>query len=460
MGRYRSRDYKNAQGVKVRQCTRCGKSKPLTSDNWGSTKNDSTGFRRQCKTCITEFNRERGRRNKARRKQQQGGEKVPEQKQDGSKTTVVVCSCGHAWSYEIDRPSMVEWLKKKPCPPCAAKNKNETPEQKKKREAQEKKQEQERAKAEKEAQKQEAERAKKLEEERQARIDKSWVSRILAMLPEGELFHNVLVEVLMALDAGLVIWLQGPPGTSKSTLAEQAARGLGKNFYPMSCHEYMTESKLFGFVDANGTEHRTPFWDAFEYGGVLLLDEVDNGNPNLLAALNSALSNGHCVFAGRRIVQRHEDFLVIATANTAGLGPEHGFIGRNGVDLATRDRFITLDVPIDTELESALAAMHMGEDIEDLGLSEMFVQHAKDKLERRSINREDDLTSKQVVEAVQKMRAAVDGRFRGQVVSPRASIHVAAMVKAGFTLKEALKAKLPGVKPSEMDTVVNDAVVY
>jgi len=449
-GRYRSRTYLK-DGKQVRQCTRCGVTKVLTSANWGKSSNDDTGFRRQCKPCVTEMNKNRGRGSRSRSKAQ------PEQKQGGTMGgTAITCACGHVWTYTVERPSMLDHLKKKPCPACAAKGmQQQTPEQREKQAQEEQAQEEER-------QQREAEAKKKADEERKARIDHAWVERIIDMLPDGELFHRVLTELLMALDAGLgAIWLQGPPGTSKSTLAEQAARGLGMNFYPMSCHELMTRSDLFGFTDATGNDHRTPLWDAYEFGGILLMDEVDNGNPNLLAALNSALSNGHCVFGSGTVVQRHENFRVVATANTAGLGPEHGYIGRNGVDLATRDRFITLDVPIDSELEAALGAMYMGEDISDL-VEELFQAGARQRLEQRSIDRE-EWTATQLVTVVSKLRAAVDqgsldSRFRGQVVSPRTTIHVGPMLKAGFTMREALKAKLPGLKASEVTTVIEEAI--
>jgi len=208
-------------------------------------------------------------------------------------------------------------------------------------------------------------------------------------------------------------------------------------------------------TNANGTDHRTPLWEAYEGGGVVLLDEVDNGNPNLLAALNSALSNGHCVFGSGTVVERHPDFRVVATANTAGLGPENGFIGRNGVDLATRDRFVTVQVPIDDMLEDALAEVHIGAaTIAELHM--MFQMAAKANLERRSVGKEQP-NPKAIVKTVRKLRAVVDVRFRGSVVSPRTTIQAATMVAAGFTLAEALVAKLPGLTTDEVESVLRSA---
>lgn len=416
---------------------------------WRDAKDWYPTLYRRCKPCELERRREY---NAKKRDEMHQFEEIkfwaptPPQNEnplpDGSLRTAVVNSCGHTYYYNIKRAGAQNWLKSQPCPNCRAGRSpkySETvplpepepvslhePETEPKPKPQPRK------------------------------ADKVWVDGIMDLLPTGRPFHQILPDLIMVLKAGLPVWLQGPPGTSKSTLAQQAAVGLRLGLYPVSCHELMTRSDLFGFTDAAGRDHRTPLWDAYEDGGVLLLDEVDNGNPNLIAAMNSALSNGHCVFGSGTIVQRHDNFRVVATANTAGLGPEHGFIGRNGVDLATRDRFITLDVPVDDDLEVALAEIYSGGEIELLAPE--FTAAARRRLSKRSITHE-DVSSAQVVDVVRKLRALVSTRFHGMVVSPRTTIHVAAMTTAGFTLKESLVAKLPGLKPEEAYEIISTAEV-
>jgi MoxR-like ATPase len=238
-------------------------------------------------------------------------------------------------------------------------------------------------------------------------------------------------------------------------MAEQAARALGLSFHPVSCHEMMTRTDLFGYRDANGTDHRTPLWEAYENGGVVLLDEVDNGNPNLLAALNSAMSNGHCVFGSGTVVERHPDFRVVATANTAGLGPEAGYIGRNGVDLATRDRFVTLPVPIDPTLEAVLAAVALGDEqsAEDAeAMSFNAVVEALRARARTAVTTEATVAT--ITSVIDRVRRAVESRFAGTVVSPRATLHVASMVRRGFTIEEAIGRKLVGLSDEEVSSVL------
>lgn len=351
-----------------------------------------------------------------------GNEKKEGESPDGR--TMVKNSCGHEYPYTITKETLIEWLEKRPCPVCKAKG--EAPEE------------------------------AKPEPEPKPKADEKRVQEIFATFPSLPMaaHHRRLPDLLLLLEAKLPVWLQGPPGTSKSTLAQQAAEALGLGFFPISCHEMMTRTDLFGFTDAVGKDHRTPMWDAFENGGVCLLDEVDNGNPNLLAALNSALSNGHCVFGSGTVVEKHDDFRVVATANTAGLGPEHGFVGRLGVDLATRDRFVTVQVPIDDALETAIAYSGSG-DIDSLTESvTKQVERSKDTMMVRATNAAVAPNADAVLKAVRDVRKMVEQRFRGSVVSPRTTLHATAMVGKGFTLDEAIEAKLPGLNRDEMEQVL------
>jgi MoxR-like ATPase len=352
-------------------------------------------------------------------------------------------ACGHDWAYNVHSERTADWLKTKPCPPCQREGWKPDGKQTPSPTPQEQPQEQ--------APQPKPEPTPPPEPE--VKPDEAWVEGVLEVLPKAALFHEALPQVILATRAGVPVWLQGPPGTAKSTLAEQTATALEMGFYPTSCHELMTRSDLFGYTDAVGKDHRTPLWDAYELGGILLLDEVDNGNPNLLAALNSALSNGHCVFGSGTVVQRHPDFRVIATANTAGLGPEAGFVGRNGVDLATRDRFVTIMVLIDDNLELALASLHSGASIDEF--TKGMRRRAKLQLNKQSVaHQKEQVGPDKVITLVRKLRHVVSSRFSGSVVSPRVTIHAAALVAAGFTLDEALRAKLVGLDPAEINQVM------
>jgi hypothetical protein len=79
-------------------------------------------------------------------------------------------------------------------------------------------------------------------------------------------------------------------------LAKQAAEGLRLGFHALSLGQTTPRSKVFGYYDAHGNYHGTPFRRAFEEGGAMLLDELDNGHPGLLGELNQALALRVCAF--------------------------------------------------------------------------------------------------------------------------------------------------------------------
>lgn len=165
--------------------------------------------------------------------------------------------------------------------------------------------------------------------------------------------HNMFPSVLVSIMEGMPTYLVGPAGTGKSTIAENAAKALGLEFRSKSCSSQSTESSLLGYMSATGQYISTGFREAFEFGHVYLLDEVDNGNANILTVLNSALSNSFMSFPDG-MVKRHENFVLIATANTFGNGATAEYVGRNALDKAFTDRFVSLEIGYDEAVEEAM----------------------------------------------------------------------------------------------------------
>lgn len=165
--------------------------------------------------------------------------------------------------------------------------------------------------------------------------------------------HNKLAQVLRYVEIRQSLYLYGPAGTGKTQLAETAAQAVNLPFYPISVCGQTTKSDLLGYTTANGAYIETIFRTAYENGGLFLLDEIDNGNPNVTAVLNSALANGVCTFPDK-VVKRHPDFICIAAANTFGTGASAEYIGRNPIDAATLDRFKQIFVDYDEEFETEL----------------------------------------------------------------------------------------------------------
>lgn len=164
--------------------------------------------------------------------------------------------------------------------------------------------------------------------------------------------HKQTPEVLGWLIAGVNVWLAGPAGSGKTTMAEQCAKALSLEFY--SCGAVQNEYKLTGFVDAEGRTVRTSFREAFERGGLFLWDEIDASAANALVAFNQALANESFAFPDG-MVKKHPDFIAVAAANTFGLGATAEYVGRNRIDGATLDRFAQIEIDYDEALEQELA---------------------------------------------------------------------------------------------------------
>lgn len=207
--------------------------------------------------------------------------------------------------------------------------------------------------------------------------------------------HRQLKDVFTAVQCGNVC-LVGPAGSGKTTLAKQIAGLLGAKFYFTGA--VSNEYKLTGFIDAGGNTIRTPFREAYEKGGLFLFDEIDGSSAGAVLAFNNALANGSMDFPDGNIPM-HPDFYCIAAANTYWGGADMTYIGRNQLDGASLDRFIMIRFDYDEDLERALCG-------------------------------DDDFCRR-----VQRYRAACASHRIQHIISPRAAIVGAKLLKAGMSLQ-------------------------
>ena len=166
--------------------------------------------------------------------------------------------------------------------------------------------------------------------------------------------HKLTKQIADVCNLGIHQMLVGPAGGGKTTCCEKVAEILNLKFYPMSVGPQTTKSDLLGFIDAAGNYHTTPLREAFEHGGLLLLDEVDAANAGVLTVINSMLANGYCSFPDG-VKQKHEQFRCICACNTYGRGADRQYVGRNQLDAATLDRFAVVDFDYDEDMERAIA---------------------------------------------------------------------------------------------------------
>jgi hypothetical protein len=167
--------------------------------------------------------------------------------------------------------------------------------------------------------------------------------------------HHYLLPLLKkAMAARCHTWLVGPAGSGKSTVAADAAAELKLPYAALSVCSQTTKTDFLGYLDAHGVYRSTSFREIYENGGIFCLDEVDNGNANVLAVLNSSLSGEETLFPDK-VVKRHKDFVVVSCANTFGLGSSISYVGRTQIDAATLDRFFFVEMPYDDGLEAHVA---------------------------------------------------------------------------------------------------------
>ena len=167
--------------------------------------------------------------------------------------------------------------------------------------------------------------------------------------------HHYLLPLLKkAMAARCHTWLVGPAGSGKSTVAADAAAELKLPYAALSVCSQTTKTDFLGYLDAHGVYRSTSFREIYEHGGVFCLDEVDNGNANVLAVLNSSLSGDETLFPDK-VVKRHKNFVVVSCANTFGLGSSISYVGRTQIDAATLDRFFFVEMPYDDGLEAHVA---------------------------------------------------------------------------------------------------------
>ena len=232
--------------------------------------------------------------------------------------------------------------------------------------------------------------------------------------------HYALEEVLMCLAAKTNVMLVGPAGSGKTTVVEKASKALGLEFFAISVGLQTSKVEFMGYNDAMGKYIRTMFREAYENGGVFLIDEIDAGNPGIMTVVNAALANGICAFPDA-MVKKHANFICCAAANTYGKGADRMYVGRNQLDAATLDRFVKFEFNYDENMERALA------------------------------------TNADFVKLIQRIRAAVEGKKLRVLVTPRATINGCALVAQGMTFYRALELVLFAGCSAEEKNIIMEA---
>lgn len=157
-----------------------------------------------------------------------------------------------------------------------------------------------------------------------------------------------LRSILAAMEAGKHILLEGPPGTSKSTLLRSIAREAGIPFYIVEGNIDLTPAKLVGhfnpakvMADSYLPEYfeKGPLTKAMEEGGILYIEEFNRMPADVSNVLITPMEEGEIYIPRFGKVVAVRPFTVIAAQNP------YDDVGTVRVSRAFMDRIclITMD---------------------------------------------------------------------------------------------------------------------
>ena len=186
------------------------------------------------------------------------------------------------------------------------------------------------------------------------------------LVPEVEenyVFQDELSrQVLISLKENEKVLLVGPTGVGKSTLIEQLAARLNWPVVRVAASGGLTESDLLGewTVRKGETVFNYGFLPrAMKMGAICLIDEIDGIEPSVAFAIHQLMEDqGKLVLLqnGGEIIEPHENFRLVTTANSLGNGNESGlYSGTKVLNAAFLDRFAAVFrmsyMPADLEVE-------------------------------------------------------------------------------------------------------------
>jgi MoxR-like ATPase len=177
-------------------------------------------------------------------------------------------------------------------------------------------------------------------------------------------------------------FITGLSGNGKTFSVEQACAQLKREVIRINFTIETDEDDLIGgfrLIDGDTRFFKGPVIKAMELGAVLLLDEIDLGNPAKIMCLQSILEGkGYFIKKTGEFIKPAAGFTVVATANTKGKGSDDGrFIGTNVLNEAFLERF-----PVTAEQEYPTPAVEkriLKAVFADLGLDDsMFIDKLTD----------------------------------------------------------------------------------
>lgn len=190
--------------------------------------------------------------------------------------------------------------------------------------------------------------------------------------PTYKFYVPVLTEALHAIAEREIIWLYGDSGCGKSEFWKQIAARMGMPFTRLNMDGHLTRSDIIGvnrMVPNEDRQMEMRFIDgilprAMAKPGLLLIDELDLGDPEIMAVLQPVLEGEplRILEDHGRVVRPHPNFYIAITGNTTGLGSAtNAYVNVYEQSAATRDRVSAyVEMPYMTpEIEKAVISERM-----------------------------------------------------------------------------------------------------
>lgn len=154
--------------------------------------------------------------------------------------------------------------------------------------------------------------------------------------------RDEILMIISALAAGRHLFLEGPPGTSKSTILRAISECSGTPFCLVTGNNDLTTSKLIGYFDPAETlakgylpEHfySGPLLQAMNEGMYLYVEEFNRLPDETTNVFVTVMSENKLAVPRLGIVEGHENFRIIAALNPLD------DIGISRISRALKDRF-------------------------------------------------------------------------------------------------------------------------
>lgn len=179
----------------------------------------------------------------------------------------------------------------------------------------------------------------------------------------GEIFHEMVDEVINCVMEGDWVYLWGPSGCGKSHIIKQVASLIGIELVENG--KITDKYSIMAYNDPHGRFRATQTFVALLYGKMISYDEFDNGNSDTHVVLNELYSGlldtlenperqRFVTFAEDMTVPIHPNYRMISAGNTCGEGENQIFSSRGKIDESVLERMTPKRFDYDNRVEQRI----------------------------------------------------------------------------------------------------------